>query len=296
MFYKSFSKKITAILSAAALLCSLAGCGNKETGSSAPESVSGVEQSVSDESSEAAQGSETSSDNEAVTVSQSADVARPIGNTTRDKLKPFTEGSFTVEAPVYPWTDGDVTTAWRMTDSYDNWTAFRDCVFLDFTGDGIPELLLVCGAENFYIFQKDGDTVSLSAQSGVDPHICNGVFLLEPPIEENEFDYAHPEKYYPRDKFAVFEDGKGQRYLVNYAWDGMIGLICEIKKIEIRDGEITFPVVYRWGLFKELGYDAMNIVMRYKKHLGDGNYEEIPKQEIEDHLKGLTIVTQLTLK
>lgn len=296
MFYKIFCKKVAALLTAIVLLCELAGCGNKETANSVPDSVSSVLQSIPDEKSEAAQGAETSSDNNTVTVSQSADVARPIGNNTRDKLKPFTEGSFTVEAPVYPWTDDDVKTAWRMTDSYDNWTTYRDCVFLDFTGDNIPELLLVCGAESFYLFHKDGDTVSLSAKSAVDPHICNGVFLLEPPIEENEFDFAHPEKYYPRDKFAVFEDGKGQRYLVNYAWDGMIGLIGEIKKIEIQDGVITFPVVYRWGLFKELGYDAMNIVMRYKKHLGDNNYEEVPKQEIEDFLNTLTIVTQMPLK
>ena len=45
MFYKSFCKKAAALLTAIVLLCGLAGCGKKETGSSAPDSVSGVIQS-----------------------------------------------------------------------------------------------------------------------------------------------------------------------------------------------------------------------------------------------------------
>ena len=297
MFDKSFCKKPAALLTAAALFCGLAGCGNKETANSVPDSVSSVLQSVPDEKSEAAQGMETSSDNNAVIVSQSAGSANPIGNTSSDLSEPFTQGSFTVEPPVYPWNYDDEKTAWRMTYEYKTMTTFSDRVFLDFTGDDIPEMLLVCGyGKVFYIFQKSGDAVSLFAKSEVDGAIYRGGFLPDPPMEEDEFHYDDPDINYSRGKFAVFEDSDKQRYIIIFTWSGTLGLTSEIKKIEIQDGVITFPVVYRWGLFKELGYDAMNIVMRYKKHLGDDNYEEVPRQEIEDYLKGLTIVTQMPLK
>ena len=307
MFYKSFSKKITAMLTAFALLCGLAGCGNKETGSSAPERVSSVLQSVPDGESEAA-----SSDNGTAGVPQSAPDAE-LNDTYEESLyksnaasrnelrEPLTYGSFTVEPPVYPWNDDDVKKAWSMTYYYDIMTTFSDCVFLDFTGDDIPEMLMLNDGVVFYIFKKDGDNVFLFAESKVDPHILNGAFMIGPPMEEDEFDFAgfsafEPNKNFSRDKFAVYEDSSKQRYIVIYSWSGTLGMTCEIKRIEIQDGVISFPVVYRWGLFKELGYDSMNMVMRYKKHLGDDNYEEVPRQEIEDYLKGLTIVTQLTLK
>ena len=302
MFYKSFSKKITAMLTAAALLCGLAGCGNKETESSAAESFS----SVPDEKSEAA-----SSDNDTASVPQSApdtdldDIREESlykSNAARNELRePLTPGSFTVEPPVYPWNGDDVKTAWGMTYYYDIMTTFSDCVFLDFTGDDIPEMLMISDGVVFYIFQKDGDDVFLLAESKVDPHILNGAFMIDPPMEEDEFDFAgfsafEPNKNFSRDKFAVYEDSSKQRYIVIYSWSGTLGMTCEIKRIEIQDGVISFPVVYRWGLFKELGYDSMNMVMRYKKHLGDDNFEEVPRQEIEDYLKGLTIVTQMPLK
>ena len=59
MFYKSFCKKAAALLTAIVLLCGLAGCSKKETGSSAPDSVSSPKQS-----------SEISSDNGVSSVPQ----------------------------------------------------------------------------------------------------------------------------------------------------------------------------------------------------------------------------------
>ena len=297
MFYKSFCKKAAALLTAIVLLCGLAGCGKKEVENSAPESVSSVAQIVPEEKSEAVQSSETNSENDTVIVAQSAAGAYPIGNDSRELSEPFTQGSFTVEPPVYPWNYDDVKTAWRMTYEYKTMTTFSDCVFLDFTGDDIPEMLLVCGyGKVFYIFQKSGDAVSLFAKSEVDGAIYRGGFLPDPPMDENDFHYDDPDINYSRGKFAVFEDSNKQRYIIIFTWSGILGLTSEIKKIEIQDGEITFPVVYRWGMFKELGYDAMNIVLRYKKHLGDDNYEEVPRQEIEDYLKSLKIVTEVPLK
>ena len=301
MFYKSFSKKVTSMLTAFALLCGLAGCGKKETESSVLGGVSSVKQ-----------GSETSSDNGYASVPQSVpdtelddtheESLYKSNTASRKELRePLTPGSFTVEPPVYPWNDDDVKTAWRMTYYYDIMTTFSDCVFLDFTGDNIPEMLMLSDGVVFYIFQKSGDDVFLFAESKVDPHILNGAFLIDPPMEENGFHYGEvDENYtninYSRDKFAVFEDSSKQKYIVMFAWSGILGLVCEIKRIEIHGDEITLPVVYRWGLFKELGYDAMNIVMRYKKHLGDDNYEEVPKEEISDFLNSLTICTYLPEK
>lgn len=307
MFYKSFYKKAAAVLTSAALLCSLAGCGKKETGSSATESVSSVPQSVYDESSEAA-----GSDNGDASVPQSAPDAELNDNreeglyrsnaaSRKELQEPLTPGSFTVEPPVYPWNDDDVKTAWSMTYYYDIMTTFSDCVFLDFTGDDIPEMLMLSDGVVFYIFKKDGDDVLLFAESKVDPHILNGAFMIGPPMEEDEFDFAgfsafEPNKNFSRDKFAVYEDSGKQRYIVIYSWSGTLGMTCEIKRIEIQDGVISFPVVYRWGLFKEMGYDSINMVMRYKKHLGDDEYEEVSRQEIEDYLKSLKIVTEVPLK
>ena len=56
-------KKVIAILAAGALLCGLAGCDKKDTGSSAPNNVQSVPQSVPENKSEAAQSTGTSSDN-----------------------------------------------------------------------------------------------------------------------------------------------------------------------------------------------------------------------------------------
>ena len=179
-----------------------------------------------------------------------------------------------------------------MTVYYNKMSTFSDCVFVDFTGDNIPEMLMVCGYDKlFHIFQKNGDDISLLARSYTDPHIYNGVFLIAPPMEENEFHYDEPNKVVSRDKFAVFEDSSKQRYIVIYSWSGTLGLTCEIKKIEIQDGVITFPVVYRWGLFKEMGYDAINNVMRYKKRVSEDLYEEVQQSEIAEFLKGLSIIT-----
>lgn len=301
-------KRAASLLAAALMLCGLVGCSERETISSAPESVSSVPQSVPDENSEAAQNLETSSDNGDENVMQSIPDVELNDNreestdktnaaSRKELQEPFTSGSFTVEPPVYPWTDDDVKTAWTMTVYYNKMTTFSDCVFLDFTGDDIPELLLVCGADKlFHILQKNGDDISLLARSYTDPHILNGVFLIDPPMEENEFHYDDPHKVFSRDKFAVFEDSSKQRYIVIYSWSGTLGLTCEIKKIEMQDDVITFPVVYRWGLFKEMGYDAINNVIRYKKHLGDDNYEEVPKEEISDFLNSLTICTYLSEK
>ena len=302
-------KRAASLLAAALMICGLVGCSEKETVSSAPKSVSSVLQSVPDENSEAAQNLETSSDNGDENVMQSIPDAelndnreessdKPTAASRNELQEPFTSGSFTVEPPVYPWTDDDVKTAWRMTDYYDIMTTFSDCVFLDFTGDDIPEMLMVCGSTIFYIFRKEGDDVSLFAKSELDGAIYRGGFLPDPPMEENEFHYDEvDENYtninYSRCKFAVFEDGGKQRYIIIFTWSGILGLTSEIKKIEIQDGVISFPVVYRWGLFKELGYDAMNMVMRYKKHLGDDNYEEVPKEEISDFLNSLAICTDL---
>ena len=302
-------KRVASLLAAALMLCGLAGCSERETVSSAPESVSSVPQSVPDENSEAAQNLETSSDNGDENAMQSIPDAELNDNreespektnaASRSKLRePIMGGSFTVEPPVYPWNDADVKTAWRMTDYYDIMTTFSDCVFLDFTGDDIPEMLMINDGHIFYIFQKSGEEISLLAKSDITALLYDSAFLIDPPMEENGFHYGEvDENYtninYSRDKFAVFEDSNKQKYIVMFGWSGILGLVCEIKRIEIHGDEITLPVVYRWGLFKELGYDAMNIVMRYKKHLGDDNYEEVPKEEISDFLNSLTICTDL---
>lgn len=213
--------------------------------------------------------------------------------TSPNLSKPFTNGSFTVQNPVSPWSDADVKAAWLMTDHYDKMSTFSDCVFADFTGDDIAELLLVCGHDKiFYIFQKDDDAVSLLAKSKPDPHIFNGVFLTDPPVDESDFTDVELDEYYYRDKFAVFEDIDKQKYLVIISWSGTLGEICEIKKFEIQGEKIMFSVVYRWGLFKEMGYNSMDMVMRYKKCIekgGEDFYEEIQQREISDFLKNITI-------
>lgn len=195
-----------------------------------------------------------------------------------DLSEPFTNGSFTVQTPVLPWSDADVETAWLMTEHYDKMTTFSDCVFIDFTGDGVAEMLFVCGHDKiFYIFQKNGNIVSLLAKSNLDAHICNGAFLTEPPLTESDFIGVELDEYYSRDKFAVLEDNDKQKYLVIISWSGTLGEVCEIKKIEIQGEKITFPVVYRWGLFKEVGNSSVNMIMKYQKYNEQG-YESVQQK------------------
>lgn len=96
MFCKSFCKKVALLLTAAALLCGLAGCGKKETSSPVPESVS----SVPEEKSEAVQSSETDSDNSVSSESQNTEVTAPTGSFDWDKaLSEFYIDGIKIEYP-----------------------------------------------------------------------------------------------------------------------------------------------------------------------------------------------------
>lgn len=208
---------------------------------------------------------------------------------TPELSQPFTNGSFTIQKPVSPWSEGDVKTAWQMTDYYGKMSTFSDCIFADFTGDNIAEMLLVCGHDMiFYIFQKSGETASLLAKSELDAHIANGVFLTNPPLEENDFTDVALEEYYKLDKFSVFEDSDKQKYLVIISWSGTLGEVCEIKKIDVKDGKINFPVVYRWGLFKEMSENSMDTVMKYQK-FSESGFVDVDKREIGDFISDLAI-------
>lgn len=203
--------------------------------------------------------------------------------------QPFTNGSFTVQKPVSPWSEGDVKSAWQMTASYGKMNSFSDCVFADFTGDNIAEMLLVCGNDKiFYIFQKSGETVSLLAKSELDAHIANGVFLTNPPLEESEFTDVALDEYYKLDKFSVFEDSDKQKYLVIISWSGTLGEVCEIRKIDVKDGKIAFPVAYRWGLFKEMSENFMDTVMKYQK-FSESGFVDVYKREIGNFLSALAM-------
>lgn len=65
-----FGKRIFALLAAAVLLCGLAGCGKKDTGSSAPNRVSSVPEKESEPAQSSATGTGTSSDNSVSSVPQ----------------------------------------------------------------------------------------------------------------------------------------------------------------------------------------------------------------------------------
>ncbi len=212
-----------------------------------------------------------------------------------DLSKPFTNGSFTIQEPVYPWNNVDIETAWKMTEHYNKMQTFSDCVFLDFTDDDVPEMLLICGWDRiFYIFEKGNDTISLIAKSQVDSHISNGVILSNPPFTELDFTNDDKDVFYSRDKFTVYKGDNEQKYLIVYLWSGTLGEICEIKSIQIQGNKIIFPVVFRWGLFKELGYDSMNTVMRYQKACED-TYKDIRQEEIRDFIKSLNSATDMNL-
>lgn len=207
---------------------------------------------------------------------------------TPELSQPFTNGSFTVQKPVSPWSEGDVKTAWQMTDYYGKMSTFSDCIFTDFTGDNIAEMLLVCGNDKiFYIF-KSGETVSLLAKSELDAHIANGVFLTNPPLEESDFTDVALDEYYKLDKFSVFEDSDKQKYLVIISWSGTLGEVCEIRKIDVKDGKIDFPVVYRWGLFKEMSENFMDTVMKYQK-FSESGFVDVDKREIGNFLSALAM-------
>lgn len=215
-------------------------------------------------------------------VNDNSDKANYV--TPSDLSEPFTNGSFTIQEPVSPWNENDIQTAFEMTAHYNIMTNFSDCIFADFTNDDIPEMLLICGHDRiFYCFEKHNDTISLLAKSETDSHICNGVFLSSPPLSELDFANDDEDVFYNQDKFTLYNGIDEQKYFIVYSWSGTLGEICEIKKIEIQGNEITFPVVYRWGLFKEIGYDSMNAVMRYQKAY-QNTYEDTSQEEISDFL------------
>ena len=68
-------KKVIALLTAAALLCGLAGCGNKETENSVPESVSSVPQSIPNAETSISQSSVVNADSTGSPDAQSAPTA-----------------------------------------------------------------------------------------------------------------------------------------------------------------------------------------------------------------------------
>lgn len=140
-----------------------------------------------------------------------------------------------------------------MTEHYDKMTTFSDCVFIDFTGDGVAEMLLVCGHDKiFYIFQKNGDAISLLSKSNLDTHICNGVFLTEPPLTESDFINVELDEYYCRDKFVVFEDNDKQKYLVIISWSGTLGEVCEIKRLKYKARKSRFRLYIAGECLKKL--------------------------------------------
>ncbi len=215
--------------------------------------------------------------------------------TQPDLSEPFTNGSFTIQEPVSPWNDVDIETAWEMTEHYNKMRTFSDCVFVDFTDDNTAEMLLVCGNEKiFYIFEKCDDSISLLAKSEIDSHIYNGVFLSKPPLTEPDFTNVEVEQFYIRDKFTIYESSDKQKYLIVFSWSGTLGELCEVKKIKIQGNKISFPVAYRWGLFKEMDYDSMNAVMRYQKAC-ENTYEDIRQEEICDFINSLNSATDMGL-
>lgn len=104
MFDKIFCKKAAALLTAAALLCGLAGCGNKKTENSAPDSVSSVLQSVPDAETSVSQSSVVSIDSTDSPDAQSAPTASETGFDFDEAVKNITLFGHKISLPCY-WSD-----------------------------------------------------------------------------------------------------------------------------------------------------------------------------------------------
>ena len=160
-------KRAASLLAAALMICGLAGCSEKETVSSAPDSVSSALQSVPDERAEAAQNVGTSFDNSITSAPQSP-LAEELNNSGQNSTPDWFS-----KCLGYDWVRSDGLMISSVSEYMDG-PLFK-MSFCDLNLDGTPEVILsqkyssrVPQVNDIYIIRDSGISYQCSFDGTAD--------------------------------------------------------------------------------------------------------------------------------
>ena len=222
----------------------------------------------------------------------------------------FGDDRFTIESPVLPWTEEDVTEAWNMVFMSKDYTRYFDCIFCDLNDDGIVELILTAGEFNLkmFVFEKTNDEIKYKWEDNekiwefpyYDADIGNGVVCTPIVSEEKltELIDSVDENWTGNTvewDFKILEDTDGNKYMTGLVRKSFAskfaGKCFWVKQITVEDDYLATNTLYRWGVFWELqeGNVGFQSVVRYYKCNGE-DYDDciqVTEEEVENFLMQL---------